>query len=194
MKKIDMNRYIIWLKCIFSILYWPIFRFMNYTIQKQDLQKWCEVLIVSKYRSEFLTFIKLFATLKEYRNLVLWRGGVEWLPCPRENIHFVTKPEKIQSGLVFQHGFSTIIFAETIGCNVQIWQNVTIGRKHKYSGNPIIGNNVKICTGAIVLGSIKIGDNSIIGAGAVVTKDIPKNSVVVGNPARIIKTIQDDKF
>ena len=52
---------------------------------------------------------------------------------------------------------------------------------------PTIGNNVKICAGAIVIGDVHIGDNSTIGAGAIVLKDVPDNCIVVGNPARIIK-------
>lgn len=52
---------------------------------------------------------------------------------------------------------------------------------------PIIGDNVRIATGAIVLGEITIGDNSIIGAGAVVVKSVPANCTVIGNPARIVK-------
>ena len=53
-----------------------------------------------------------------------------------------------------------------------------------------IGNNVWIGTGVIILPNVTVGENSIIGAGAVVTKDVPANVVVVGNPARIIKKIQ----
>jgi maltose O-acetyltransferase len=52
-----------------------------------------------------------------------------------------------------------------------------------------IGNNVQIGTGAIVLSGVKVGDNVLIGAGSVVTKDIASNSVVAGNPARIIREI-----
>ena len=48
-------------------------------------------------------------------------------------------------------------------------------------------NNVRVATGAIVIGGIQIGDNATIGAGAVVVKDVPSNTTVVGNPARIIK-------
>lgn len=57
------------------------------------------------------------------------------------------------------------------------------------STRPVIGDNVKICTGAIVCGDITIGNNVIIGAGSVVFKSIPDNCVVVGNPARIIKRL-----
>ena len=53
-------------------------------------------------------------------------------------------------------------------------------------GVPTIGNNVRIATGAIVLGSVSIGDGVLIGAGAVVVKDISSNSIVVGNPAKCI--------
>ena len=50
----------------------------------------------------------------------------------------------------------------------------------------LVGNNVRIGSNATIM-PVTIGDNSIIGAGAVVTKDVPENSVVVGNPAKIIK-------
>ena len=101
----------------------------------------------------------------------------------------ITKSENIGSGLVLWHGDSTIIFAESVGENCEIWHNVTIGRAHGLGRRPRIGNNVKVCAGAIVIGDIEIGDNVVIGAGAVVTKSVPANSVVVGNPARIIKTL-----
>ena len=60
----------------------------------------------------------------------------------------------------------------------------------EYTHPVTIGNNVWICTGAIVLPGVTIGDNSVIGAGSVVTKDIPANSLAVGNPCRVIRTLE----
>lgn len=54
---------------------------------------------------------------------------------------------------------------------------------------PTIGNNVSIGANANIIGDIAIGDNVIIGAGSVVVKDVPDNCVVVGNPAKVIKTV-----
>lgn len=90
-----------------------------------------------------------------------------------------------RGGLYIQHGFATIITAESIGKNVWINQQVTIG----YNGDkaPIIGDNVVICAGAKVVGGVRVGNNVTIGANAVVTKDIPDNSVVGGVPAKILK-------
>lgn len=51
----------------------------------------------------------------------------------------------------------------------------------------IIGNNVWIGGGAILLPGVTIGDNVVIGAGSVVTKDIPSNSVALGNPCRVVR-------
>jgi hypothetical protein len=55
----------------------------------------------------------------------------------------------------------------------------------------VIGKNVFLGANAVVLPGIHIGDNSIIGAGAVVTKDVPANSIAVGNPARIVSTVEN---
>ena len=54
-----------------------------------------------------------------------------------------------------------------------------------------IGNGVWVGAGAIILPGVTIGDHSVIGAGAVVNRDIPANCVAVGNPARVIKTIAE---
>ena len=88
---------------------------------------------------------------------------------------------------MIQHGFATIITADRIGNNCKILQQVTVG----YNGDkcPIIGNNVLICAGAKVIGSVTIGDNCIIGANAVVVKDVPSGSVGGGIPAKVIKHI-----
>lgn len=74
-----------------------------------------------------------------------------------------------------------------IGDNCKILHNVTIGGRSGNQNLPIIGSNVLIGAGAIIIGDIKIGDNSIVGAGSVVVKDVPSNSVVAGNPAKVIK-------
>ncbi len=89
----------------------------------------------------------------------------------------------------------------TIGDDCQIGPNVQLltpthpvepqpRRDRLEAAKPIvIGNNVWLGGGCIVLAGVTIGDNSVIGAGAVVTKDIPANVVAVGNPARVSKEI-----
>lgn len=101
------------------------------------------------------------------------------------NTLFIYTPE-IGPGLYIQHGFSTIIAAKSIGHNCWINQQVTIGYTNM-TDTPTIGNNVRITAGAKVLGNIKIGDNSVIGANAVVVKDVPSDCTVVGVPAYIVK-------
>lgn len=93
----------------------------------------------------------------------------------------------IGGGLFIEHGFSTIISCRKIGKNCYINQQVTIGYSDA-TNCPTIGDNVEIKCGAKVIGGITVGDDVIIGANAVVVKDIPPHSIVVGVPARIIKT------
>ncbi|MCM8760695.1 MAG: serine O-acetyltransferase [Candidatus Omnitrophica bacterium] len=92
------------------------------------------------------------------------------------------------------HGMGVVIGETTIiGDDVLLYQGVTLGGTGIQKGkrHPTIGNNVVVGTGAKVLGNITIGDNSYIGANAVVIKDVPPNSTVVGVPGRITK--QDGK-
>ncbi len=91
----------------------------------------------------------------------------------------------IGGGLFIQHGFSSVISARKIGKDCWINQQVTIG--HTREGSPIIGDNVRIGAGAIVVGRIVIGNNVTIGAGATVNFDVPDNSLVVPQRARIIE-------
>jgi serine O-acetyltransferase len=97
---------------------------------------------------------------------------------------------KIGRGLFIDHGMGVVI-GETsvIGDDVTLYQGVTLGGTGKEKGkrHPTLGNNVVVGTGAKILGNITIGDNSYIGANAVVIKDVPANSTVVGVPGRITK-------
>ena len=95
----------------------------------------------------------------------------------------------IGKGLFIDHAMGVVI-GETsiIGDNVTLYQGVTLGGTGKEKGkrHPTIGNNVVVATGAKVLGSFTVGDNSKIGAGSVVLEEVPPNSTVVGIPGKII--------
>lgn len=97
----------------------------------------------------------------------------------------------IGEGLFIPHTIGIIIGHEVIiGNNCEIFQNVTIGSNRKEKNGrfmPIIGDNVSIGTGAIIVGPITIGNNVIIGANSYVDKNIPSNSLVIGSPAKIIR-------
>lgn len=74
-----------------------------------------------------------------------------------------------------------------IGKNFHVYQQVTIG----FNGNeaPIIGDNVRVYCGAKIIGGIHVGNNVVVGANAVVCKDVPDNVVVGGVPAKVIKKV-----
>lgn len=90
------------------------------------------------------------------------------------------------------HGMGVVI-GETciIGNNVTLYQGVTLGGTGKERGkrHPTLEDNVLVATGAKVLGSIVVGENSKVGAGSVVLKSVPANATVVGIPGKVV--IQD---
>lgn len=125
----------------------------------------------------------------------LYKRGLVTLPRFISNIsRFFTGIEihpgaKIGKGIFIDHGAGVVI-GETaeLGDNVTIYQGATLGGTGKDKGkrHPTIGNNVVISCGAKVLGPFKVGDNSKIGSGSVVLKEVPANCTVVGVPGRIV--------
>lgn len=95
----------------------------------------------------------------------------------------------ISGGVQIIHGVGLVIGEGCkIGSGCTLYHNVTLGiRDSCRDGFPIIEKNSTICTGAVLLGKIIVGEGSVIGANAVVLKDIPSKSVAVGNPARVLK-------
>ena len=111
---------------------------------------------------------------------------------------------KIGKNLFIDHGMGVVI-GETseIGNDVTIYHNVTLGgispsidseRQRHEKRHPTIGDNVVIGSGAQILGAIKIGNNSRIAANAVVVKDVPENSTMIGIPAKAIRVGNKGSF
>lgn len=118
-----------------------------------------------------------------YQVVAEWVLGVE-LPWDTQ----------VGPNLQLQHGVGLVVNHYTIiGANCILRQSTTIGNKKLSDGScsnsPKIGNNVEIGANVVILGSITIGDNAVIGAGSVVVKDVPPKAVVVGNPAKLIRTL-----
>jgi serine O-acetyltransferase len=106
---------------------------------------------------------------------------------PFFGIHLPKKCE-IGPGLMIYHFGGIILNSYTkMGSNCTIRHNVTIGNRHEIDDVPVIGDDVNIGAGAVLIGRIKIGNHVDVGANAVVLTDVPDDHIAVGNPARIIK-------
>lgn len=109
------------------------------------------------------------------------------LPAP-ETIEF--GGGRIGDGLMVSH-YHAVIYPREAGKNLRIGPGVVIGRNN--GEFPIFGDNVYLAANSTVIGGLHIGSNVIIGAGSVVTKDIPDNCVYVGNPPHFVRSIDDDE-
>jgi len=128
-----------------------------------------------------LTKIIFFPYLMFYRFCVEWVLGIE---LPRKLV--------VGKGLSLFHAQALVVNHKTvIGENCVLRNSTTIGHKKMADGSfskcPRIGNHVDIGANVCIIGDVTIGDNVVIGAGAVVVKDIPPNSIAMGNPARIVE-------
>jgi serine O-acetyltransferase len=129
-----------------------------------------------------LVKVNCFSKNKLFRKIA--RNLLEKFYCCEINCIDIDK-----SVLFAHHARGCTIIASKICENVVIFQNVTIGTNMKFNkvsnewenvGNPIICENVIIADGAKILGPIIIGENSVVAAGAIITKNIPANSIAYG--------------
>jgi serine O-acetyltransferase len=111
---------------------------------------------------------------------VQFLGGIEISPGTR-----------LGRRVVIYHSGGIVLAARSIGDDVVIRQNTTLGEaRYRSDKYPVIGDRVDIGCGACILGDIQVGHDSVIGANAVVLKDVPPYSVAVGVPARVVKTVK----
>ena len=146
----------------------------------------------------WLTYPGLQARWAHVINHWLWKKGLRGLArylsqCARFWTGVEIHPgAQIGRRFFIDHAMGVLIGETTIiGDDCVLYQNVTLGGTGKETGkrHPTLGNNVMVGVGAAVLGSITIGDNSKIGGGSVVVKDVPPNCTVVGVPGHIV--VQD---
>jgi len=132
------------------------------------LGRWCYNIPTRILR---LPFSILYKILKLASQIM---AGID-LPCET----------RVGARFTIEHFGDIIISGDAqFGDDCRIRNGVTVGLKRTSErGSPVIGNRVDIGTGAKVLGAITVGDDVAIGANAVVTKDVPANSVAVGVPA-----------
>ena len=132
-----------------------------------------------------------------WRYTIRWR----WLRMPFSFLYKVLKPiSEVLTGIELpcevtlgrrfriDHFGGIVISGDAVfGDDCVIRNGVTVGLKHAgYRGAPTLGNRVDVGAGAKILGPIRIGDDVLIGANAVVLGDVPSNSIAVGVPARVI--------
>jgi len=151
------------------------------------IRSWAEIILYPGFwcmvfhrPCHFLYKWRLFFLARFFSQLARFFTGIEIHPGA-----------KIGKGVVIDHGMGVVI-GETciIGDDVLIYHGVTLGGTGNDKGprHPIIENNVVIGAGATILGRVRIGANTKIGANTVVLRNIPENSTVVGEQGRIVNT------
>lgn len=147
------------------------------------------------------SFLKTYLTDGTFRYICAFRlinekgfkkvfGRILW--TFRDKHISIPKETKIGYGFAIGHGPVVINRTAVIGNNVRLAQFVTIGSNEGHAA--IVGDNVYIGPNSCVIEAVKIGNNVTIGAGSIVTKDIPDNATAAGNYAKVLNYDDPGKY
>jgi serine O-acetyltransferase len=170
-----------------------------------DVARWFDVGIHERWgwpaehldllgRDPELMFLGLFRRARAFRDLFYFRIGGDRAGQPAARLFRSVFPGEaalhiwcadIGPGLYLAHGYATFVLARRIGANCRIHQNVTLGQDSVDGGWPTLEDDVTVYTGAVVFGEITLGRGSIVGANAVVNRDVPPGHLAVGVPATV---------
>lgn len=180
-----------WLKYLPLILFYLLLDSNKKEIVKEDIIRWISFRPQYELSEKKLlvAFVFLITLKIEFRIQFFTRiGGLSGLMLKKfygkKYSIIIERGAKIGGGLIIAHYPGIVIGGGTqIGSNCTIFQNVTIGYRN---GFPVIGNNVFIGAGSIIIGPVKIGDDVKIGAGAIVINDVPNGSTCICEKSHII--------
>ena len=186
----QFKQFIYWPLAIPSVLVYLFMFGANKRKLKMDIARFWTQLKGHSPKSFLYSFYYLVCGIREFRNVFYMRVGYasllfQYFLPPMVELNFATKSRRIGGGVYVQHGYTAVVDAESIGENLWINQNITIG--HGGKGHPTIGHNVRIGSGALVIGAIKIGDNVNIGGNAMVVNDVPSNTTVCSPKAVVVR-------
>jgi serine O-acetyltransferase len=163
-----------------------------------DVRRWLEVFQAADGEHSLHSLLYAFEEFRGVFYYRLSRGNptgallahllrAVWKPVASLNI----ATPHIGPGLFVAHGYSTTLAAERIGANCYVHQCVTIGWDYRSERAPIVGDDVFIGAGAVIVGAVTIGDGARIGSNAVVLCDVPAGATAVGVPARVFQRAGD---
>ena len=163
---------------------------MNELIQS-DKDRWAGTKrpwLIPQYR--FVVLKRYCEVWKPKNSIIYYFFRILYIHCKTKYVTDIPSGVKVGKGLRIEHLGGIVINPEAVlGDNITLLNGVLIGSqiRGEYKGTPTIGDRVWIGTNAIIVGKVNIGDDVLVAPGAYINFNVPSNSIVLGNPGRIIQ-------